>query len=76
MKRLKPTVMKSKTKVDKIPTIHNHSFETHETNNIRSNLLGWYDINKRDLQWRDLAKHADPNIRAYSGNHLMNQNNH
>jgi len=66
MKRLKPTVAKSKLIVENASTAHNHSFETLEIENIRSNLLGWYDVNKRDLQWRDLAKHADPNIRAYS----------
>ena len=47
---------------------HCHSFESEiDINNLRTNMLTWYDINKRDLQWRDLAKHSDPNIRAYSG---------
>ena len=48
-------------------TEHNHSFQQWEIQKIRHNLLNWYDTHKRDLQWRDLAKHSDPNIRSYSG---------
>ncbi|XP_070564071.1 adenine DNA glycosylase-like [Ptychodera flava] len=33
---------------------------------LRSDLLQWYDANKRDLPWRQLAKLADLNKRAYS----------
>jgi len=72
MKRLKSTAIKSKTIADKISMTHTHSFETTEIDHIRSNLLGWYDVNKRDLQWRVLAKHPDPNVRAYSGNYSAN----
>jgi len=46
--------------------IHNHSFDTSEIEKFRLNLLKWYDVHKRDLQWRHLAKHSDPNVRAYS----------
>lgn len=47
---------------------HKHCFETDsEIQSLRTALLDWYDVNKRDLQWRNLAKHEDPNIRAYSG---------
>ena len=46
---------------------HSHQFTTEEVQIIRKNLLEWYDNNKRDLQWRQLATHSDPNIRAYSG---------
>lgn len=49
-------------------TKHRHSFENEqEIQNLRTSLLNWYDVNKRELQWRNLAKHSDSNIRAYSG---------
>ena len=46
---------------------HYHALLEEEMRNLREKLINWYDINKRDLQWRDLAKHVDPNIRGYSG---------
>ncbi|CAH1243550.1 MUTYH [Branchiostoma lanceolatum] len=33
---------------------------------LRSNLLSWYDINKRDLPWRQQLKNPDVNQRAYA----------
>lgn len=70
MRRLRSQV-KSLVKVEVNAVVgktHCHSFETEEEiERLRASLLSWYDVNKRELQWRDLAKHSDPNIRAYSG---------
>ncbi|XP_078574253.1 adenine DNA glycosylase-like isoform X2 [Branchiostoma floridae x Branchiostoma japonicum] len=33
---------------------------------LRSSLLSWYDINKRDLPWRRQLKNTDVNQRAYA----------
>ena len=45
-----------------------HMFASEEVGCMfRKTLLEWYDNNKRDLQWRQLAKHTDPDIRGYSG---------
>ncbi|XP_066298550.1 adenine DNA glycosylase-like isoform X2 [Branchiostoma lanceolatum] len=33
---------------------------------LRSNLLSWYDVNKRDLPWRRQLKNTDENQRAYA----------
>ncbi|XP_078657921.1 adenine DNA glycosylase-like isoform X1 [Branchiostoma floridae x Branchiostoma belcheri] len=33
---------------------------------LRSNLLSWYDVNKRDLPWRRQLKNTDLNQRAYA----------
>ncbi|KAJ8040389.1 Adenine DNA glycosylase [Holothuria leucospilota] len=42
-----------------------HSFQDDfEVSSIRSNLLGWYDENKRDLPWRKCS-HNDVNRRLY-----------
>ncbi|XP_045024481.1 adenine DNA glycosylase-like isoform X1 [Daphnia magna] len=46
---------------------HHHELKSKdEIRSLRKNLIDWYDSNKRNLQWRDLAKHRDPNIRGYS----------
>lgn len=50
---------------------HHHELKSKdEIRSLRKNLIDWYDSNKRNLQWRDLAKHRDPNIRGYSGIHF------
>ena len=66
MKRLRSRVKSSIQHDSTVLKNHCHSFES-EKEILRTNLLTWYDVNKRDLQWRDLAMHSDPNIRAYSG---------
>lgn len=74
MKRLRSQV-KACTTVEKQQQIsaikngqqHNHTFDENTRVFLRRNLLKWYDTNKRDLQWRDLAQHKDLNVRAYSG---------
>lgn len=70
MKRLRSqvkTCIQDKTTATVVKN-HCHSFESErEIGNLRTKLFNWYDVNKRDLQWRDLAQHNDPNIRGYSG---------
>jgi hypothetical protein len=73
MKRLRSQVkscLKTETvEIENSETLrnHHHALLEEEIRNLREKLINWYDINKRDLQWRDLAKHIDPNIRGYSG---------
>lgn len=58
--------------VDNVMSKHCHTLQTElEVQNLRKSLLVWYDKNKRELQWRDLAKHSDVNIRAYSGRQVF-----
>ncbi|EFX85108.1 hypothetical protein DAPPUDRAFT_314361 [Daphnia pulex] len=72
MKRLRSQVkscLKTETvEIENSETLrnHHHALLEEEIRNLREKLINWYDINKRDLQWRDLAKHIDPNIRGYS----------
>jgi adenine-specific DNA glycosylase len=33
---------------------HHHIFQLEEIKGVRTNLLNWYDQNKRDLPWRKL----------------------
>jgi hypothetical protein len=72
MKRLRSKVKSFKTEIIEIenPEVlrnHFHTLLEEEIRNLREKLLNWYDANKRDLQWRNLAKHVDQNIRGYSG---------
>ncbi|KAL4235873.1 hypothetical protein ACF0H5_004262 [Mactra antiquata] len=43
-----------------------HNFDDKECQQVRHDLLKWYQENKRDLPWRKYAQHPDLNIRAYS----------
>lgn len=78
MKRLRSQV-KSSVKTEVVETNnfsmvdnHRHSLGSeNEITSLRIKLLNWYDINKRGLQWRDLAKHSDPNVRGYSGIYFL-----
>lgn len=72
MKRLRSSqvkvrAVKSERSVIKISEQHSHSLDVESRVSLRLRLLSWYDVNKRDLPWRDLARHEDANIRAYSG---------
>ena len=72
MKRLRSKVKSFKPETVEIenPAVlrnHFHTLLEEEIGNLREKLLNWYDANKRDLQWRNLSKHVDQNIRGYSG---------
>ena len=44
-----------------------HSFPSREIENIRQQLLKWYEMNKRQLPWRTLSAQAlDKNRRGYA----------
>ncbi|XP_028418066.1 adenine DNA glycosylase-like [Dendronephthya gigantea] len=44
-----------------------HAFTPQEIENLRQQLLDWYDVNKRDLPWRRLgAQEKDRNRRGYA----------
>jgi A/G-specific adenine glycosylase len=45
---------------------HSHDFGVEEEQSVRTNLLAWYDENKRDLPWRRYASEQDPNKRGYA----------
>ena len=45
---------------------HTHDFTVDEIQQIRANLLTWYDKNRRKLPWRELASQPDLNRRAYA----------
>ena len=47
--------------------LHSHDFTGDDIEHIRTELLSWYDKNKRKLPWRDRASECtDVNKRAYA----------
>ena len=45
---------------------HSHAFTADEVQDIRTELLCWYDKNHRKLPWRERVSETDPNKRAYA----------
>lgn len=69
MKRMKSAVKacSENKSVNKTLKHQSHIIDQESRTLLRQGLLNWYDKEKRALQWREMAQHEDPNIRAYSG---------
>lgn len=53
-------VLNMATSSKKTVVCSSHDFvEVEELHLLRSNLLGWYDSNKRTLPWRTVVRHKD-----------------
>ena len=50
--------MATSSKKTVVCSIHDFA-EVEELHLLRSNLLGWYDSNKRTLPWRTAVRHKD-----------------
>ena len=53
-------ILNMATSSKKTVVCSSHDFvEVEELHLLRSNLLGWYDSNKRTLSWRTVVRHKD-----------------